>query len=82
METREGIACQKNGLVDGKKSRWGLNFRRKINTVLWRLSTNSASGPNVHANSVANDDVDTNNDAGASNDADTSDDADSDNRPE
>jgi len=41
-----------------------------------QISTNSANGPNVRANSVAN------NDAGASNDADTSIDADSDNRPE
>jgi len=53
-----------------------------------QVSTNSASGPNVRANSVANNDagasndVDTNNDVDASNDADTSDDADSNNRPE
>jgi hypothetical protein len=46
------------------------------------LTTNSASAPNVRANSVASDDVGTSNDDDASSDADTSNDADSDNRQE
>jgi hypothetical protein len=46
------------------------------------ISTNSASGPNVRANSVANNDAGASNDVDTNNDVDASNGADSNNKPE